>query len=132
MGDLLGVLEDAATPLFLEQAEAPWPQVVKICTEHPRLQVVTTRTRYRETRVLPSLLKKLPNLHVDTAVLADHCILEEYGRRFGPGRFVYSSSWPFLSPASAMTLIGYAGLDEAGKRAVASQNLRRMLQRRSP
>lgn len=127
LGDLFAVLEEARIPVFIEKAEATWPQLIQICSAHPRLPVVITRTGYRETRVLPGIWKRFQRLYVDTSILTDHCILEESCRRWGPHRLVYSSVWPALSPANAMALIGYATIKEEWKKAISSENLLRLL-----
>jgi predicted TIM-barrel fold metal-dependent hydrolase len=127
LGELLDALQNAHLPLFVEFGEIQWDDVIHLCTEFPRLQLVLTKVGYRETRYLPAILRKLENVTLDTALLANHALLEEYCARFGSGRFVYSSLWPFLPPANAISMIGYSGLPDEDKQAIAAGNLRTLL-----
>ena len=131
LGELLDVLQSAQLPLFVEFGEIGWSDVIHLCTEFPRLQLVLTKVGYRETRYLPAILRKLENLTLDTALLANHGLLEEYCAWFGSGRFVYSSLWPFLDPANAIAMIGYSALPDEDKQAIAAGNLRKLLRRDS-
>ncbi|MDA0837693.1 MAG: amidohydrolase family protein [Planctomycetota bacterium] len=127
LGELLDALQSAQIPLFVEFGEIGWSEVIHLCTEFPGLRLVLTKVGYRETRYLPGILRKLENVTLDTALLANHALLEEYSARFGFGRFVYSSLWPFLSPANAITMIGYSALSDEARQAIASGNLKTLL-----
>jgi predicted TIM-barrel fold metal-dependent hydrolase len=128
LGDLLDALQGAGIPLFAEFGEIGWSEVIHIGTEFPKLKLVLTKVGYRETRYLPAILRQLQNVTLDTSLLANHALFEEYCGRFGCGRFVYSSLWPFLEPANAMTMIGYSDISDDNKQAIASVNLRTLLE----
>ena len=53
--------------------------------------------------------------------------IEAVVRRFGPGRLVYGSRYPYFTPAQTMLHLVHSEIDEEAKKAIAGDTMRRIL-----
>lgn len=131
-GDLLSALEEARMPLAIDftlfrRGEPPWDDIYRVSTSHPDLPLILIDVQGRNNRTLYPLLERFENLYIQTAGFNVHDGLEDVARRFGAGRLLYGSGYPVQSMGGARLHVSHALLDDTEKAAIASGNLRRLL-----
>jgi len=126
-GELLDALSGARIPLLLELQETTWEEVADVLAGWPALPVVVTRTGYRVLRYLLPLLRRYPNLHVDTAYLGDNLALEYLVGSFGAERILFGTGTPQVDGAGAVARISMSSLSDQDKQQIAAGNAERLL-----
>jgi hypothetical protein len=128
-GTLYELLEAIRMPTFVRfnPQDFTWNELHDLLAAHPRLPVILRGVSYAIDRVLYALLERFPNLSVETAKYLPFRGIEEVVRRFGPGRLVFGSEAPYLSPGAAVAPILSAAITDTDKRAIAAGNLRRLV-----
>lgn len=131
-GPLLTALEGAGIPVLVDyllfrRDELDWREIADVCERHPGLKLVLIRAGGRSARNLYPMMDAFPNLHVGTAGYAVHRGLEALCERFGPGRLLFGSGFPYWSLGGAVFQLAHARIPLQAKRQIASGNLRRLL-----
>lgn len=128
-GELYRLLEAMRMPTFVRHnpADYSWSELHDLLAAHPRLPVILRNVSYAIDRSVYALLELCPNLSLETAKYLPFRGIEEVVRRFGPGRLVFGSEAPFLSPGAAVAPILTAAISDADRRMIAADNLRRLV-----
>jgi predicted TIM-barrel fold metal-dependent hydrolase len=132
-GDLFDMLEECRAPVMLAASQIGWNYQVlhDILAAHPRLRLILTDMPYHAGRALYALMDKYPHLYMETIGYKIFGGIEDTCRRFGSGRLIFGSSAPLYSGASAAGMIRYAKISDAEKRAIASENMEKLLEEAS-
>ncbi len=133
-GELLTALERARMPLAVDftlfrRGEPPWREVYDLAESHPDLPVILMDIQGRNNRTLYPLLKRFPNLLVQTAGFNVHHGLEDLCERFGAHRAVFGSGYPVQSLGGARLQLDRADLPEADRALIAGGTLTGLLAR---
>ena len=126
-GPLLEALERRRVPLTVDLVETDWEAIHGLCERYPDLPVVVTRVNYRQERFLYALWERHANLHVELSLFQGHRSLEEAVERFGPHRLLFGTGLPFFDAGGPVVMLARCEVDAAARRAMAGDNLRRLL-----
>ncbi len=107
--------------------ETNWDEIAALLAGWPALPVVVTRTGYRVLRFLLPLLRRYPNLHVDTAYLGDNLALEHIVDAYGAGRILFGTGTPQVDGAGAVARVTMSALSDDHKQQIAAGNAQRLL-----
>jgi predicted TIM-barrel fold metal-dependent hydrolase len=134
---LLEALEAQRVPLFLDGsptlADSPrdvtdWDGVVSLCRDHPDLPVIATEFRmYWLSRQWYAALEAAPNLRLELSPFWAYQGLELICREFGSHRVLFGTRLPVREAGGTVAQLQYAEIDDAAKRDIAGDNLRRLL-----
>lgn len=132
IGDLLGAIEDARMPLFLDfqifrRADPPWDDIIDVCQRHPKLKVILTEVQGRNNRTLYPLLSHHASLYVKTSGFNVHRGIEDICNRFGPERLIFGSGYPTSSMGAARFHLDRAQISDADRQLIGAGNMRRLL-----
>lgn len=135
LGTLWSALEAHRIPLFLDIGHRwatmddfdPEP-VYRLCHAHPALPVILVKHRMRYNRQPYQLLTACPNLRLELSGQWNYRAVEDICRRFGSGRILFGTNWPYMDSSFAVAAVMYAEIDETERQAVAGGNLRELLE----
>ncbi len=126
VGPLLEGVARAGGVLFVAREEIDWDGLAALLTE-PAVPVVLVNPGYRNDRQLFPLLERCPHLHLDASTYVGHRMIETFVRRFGSRRLILGTQMPHMDPGAILTVLAYADLDDADRRNICRDNLRRLL-----
>lgn len=132
IGDVLGVLEVARVPVFVDfdlgrRDEADWRALYDLAEAFPELPLVVVRPGGRSDRGLYPLLKNYPNTYAETGGYWVHHGLERISQTFGAERLLFGSGFPYWSLSGAAYHVATSGVSPEEKHMIGSANLRRLL-----
>lgn len=132
--ELAALLEKRRIPLLATyrkydagQDTINWYQLADFCNAFPQLPVISWEWRSRANRPMFDALASTKNLRISFSSLWQAQMLEQICESFGAQRLVFSLGLPLLDPGSFTPVIAYAGVAEAAKNAIASNNIRQIL-----
>ena len=129
-GRLLDILAERKLPLFIWSREISWPVLHRMCKKYPRLPVVVEQCdeeTYRNLRYLYPLLEECGNLYLEVHNSHLYLQVDDIVKRFGAGRFVFSTYYPVDDPHCALMLITHGAFSFEEKEKVAYGNLEYLL-----
>jgi predicted TIM-barrel fold metal-dependent hydrolase len=126
-GPLFEYLQAKGVLTLIARSDIEWAALAALAENFPRLPIVLLDVGYRADRHLFPLLARFPMLHFDSATYLAHRQLEAYVEQYGPERLLYGSRLPLYTPASSLAVLASARISDAGRRAIAGGNLRRLL-----
>ena len=127
-GELYQMLEDHKVPLFIAEDQLlSMNNLYKICSAHPKLNVILTNATYRSSRDLFPLMKLFDHLFLETSGYKPQDGIKEVCKKFGADRLIFGSNMPLTSGASAVGMITYADISREEKQMIASKNLEKLL-----
>mgnify|MGYP005837823005 CR=1 FL=1 len=134
---ILEVLEQERVPLFVDPSPlliggtrdlTDWGAMVQLCRDHPDLPVVTTEARmYWPTRQSLSALAAAPNLHIELSPFWLYQGIEFVCREFGAQRLLFGTRLPVREAGGTIAQLQYAEISDGERRAIAGDNLRRLM-----
>jgi hypothetical protein len=127
-GSLLDVLDAARLPLLVDIEVVSWEDVFALLNTYQRLPVVVSNCSYRHNRFLYPLWERFDNLYVETCRFLGAGTVEDVVRRFGAGRLLFGSNMPQYTGTAIVARITYADIPPEDKEAIASGNLKRLLE----
>jgi uncharacterized protein len=127
-GPLLDVLDAARLPLLLDIEAVSWEEIFGLLHKYQRLPVVVSNCSYRHNRYLYPLWERFDNLYVETCRFLGAGTIEDVVRRFGPGRLLFGSNMPVYTGTAIVARITYADISREDKEAIASGNLKRLIE----
>jgi hypothetical protein len=104
-----------------------WDGIYEICTAYENLPVVLTSVNIGTDRRLIPMMKRLPNLYIETSYYTVHRGIEFLVTTVGAERVLFGTGLPLRAPGPALTALGYAMITDEEKRLIAGDNLRRLL-----
>ncbi len=127
-GPLLGLLQEARVPLFVDATEVAIGAAQGLCARYPELPIVLCGVSWGVDRVLEPALAKAPNLHIETHAFQGHRAYERFAEQFGSERLIFGTGLPDCSPGAAMMMSLYEDISEDERQKVAGGNLLRLIQ----
>jgi uncharacterized protein len=135
LGSLWRVLEDHRIPLFYDASERfaamdPFDaeELYQLCHAHPQLPVILVKHRLRFNRQVYQLMAACPNLHLELSGYWHHRAVEAICTRFGEQRLLFGTNWPYMDSGFAIAAVTYARISNSARRAVAGENLLRLME----
>jgi len=137
--ELLAPMAEAGVPVFIVPNDigpgpfanwdrTNWKEVVELCRRLPKLPVVVSEIRIRRAqRTIYRALDACENLHIELSGYWLHHGVEYVTRRWGAGRLIFGSNWPQWGQAMTVASVSQAEISEQDKRAIAGDNLRRLI-----
>jgi uncharacterized protein len=134
-GELFGELEARGFPMLLEfegsssVSAKDIAQLDEILRSFPGLQVVllSPRTTGLEMKLVAARMEKFANLHMGLSGFHGNYLIEDMTARFGPGRFVFDTCYPWFNSAQVKIALSYAGISPEAREAIAHGNLERLV-----
>jgi predicted TIM-barrel fold metal-dependent hydrolase len=127
-GGLLDALDAARMPLLLDIESVSWEDVYALLKRYQRLPIVVSNCSYRHNRYLYPLWERFGNLYVETCRFLGAGTIEDVVRRFGAGHLLFGSNMPVYTGTAIVARITYADISREDKEAIASGNLKRLLE----
>lgn len=135
VGELLAELDEHRIPLFVDfgtwhwaDPNADWDGVHWACSTFPDLPIIMVHEQFGSARQSYPLLARHPNLHLELSGTQTNRGVEQIARRFGARHLLFGTQLPFFEAGPALATVGYLELSEEDKRAIAGDNLRRLLE----
>jgi len=136
--ELLEPLAEAHVPVMVCQYEiahssdrgdqTDWNAVVAMCKRWPKLPVIVTEWRVRRSqRLIYKALDACENLHIEMSGYFLHRGVEYITRRWGSNRLVFGSNWPDFNHGQTYAVLTRAEVSDEDKRAIAGDNMRRLM-----
>lgn len=126
-GDLLDYLQMHSVVTLIAREAIEWQTLFSLLADFPRLVLVLLDVGYRADRFLFPLLRRFPNLYIDSATYLAHRQLESFVERIGADRILFGTRLPLFTPASSLGVLGSARIPDSDRLAIAGGNLRRLL-----
>jgi len=124
--DQMGVYMERRIPLFIR---ASLDRIAALLRSSPELIVVTgSQGSNPLDRYAWPLVERFPNLIFDTSSYLVDGGIEEFCTRYSAARLVFGSGFPDNAAGAAMLMLAHAEISDAERRAIASDNLCRLLQ----
>ena len=128
-GDQLAVLAERRIALFVR---ANLDRVAALLRSFPDLVVVTgSQGANPLDRYAWPLVEKFPNLIFETSGYLVDGGIEEFCKRYSAARLLFGSGFPDNASGAAMLTLARAEISDAERQAIASDNLRRLLEEAS-
>lgn len=134
-GAFLDAVSERRIPLFLPRdCGGPRPAdtyelVSQLLHEYPRLTIVlAAHGPWGEDRFFRALLESYEGFHLDISRYELDGGLRELVARYGPQRLLYGSNFPYAAMGGPRMMLARAEIDDEARRAIAGDNLRRLLQ----
>lgn len=127
LGPLLSMLDEHSVPLFVDIDEIGWDKIDIIPDRYPKLPIVLCNIGYRCDRHLYPLMESCGNIHIETSRYIPNQGIEALVEEFGSDRILFGSAMPYYSGAGAVFHIRNLMLPEEDKKAIASENVKRLL-----
>jgi len=131
-GELLSSLEGSRVPLILDIEIVSWEDVQAILKSHPKLPLVVSNCSYRHNRFIYPLLEKNNNLYIEISRFMGGGAIEDLVRRFGAHSLLFGTNMPHYTGTAAVALLTYADIEDREKEAIASGNLRNIIEEMWP
>jgi hypothetical protein len=128
-GKMYEVLQARRVPLFIEYNRITGDEIHQICSEFPDLRLVLLGLpRLGRNRILYPLLKRHQNIYLCYAPpFSIHEGLLDLCNNFGPARWLLGTNYPVSEGGAGIAGLMYSGLDQDAIRAVAHENIERLL-----
>jgi hypothetical protein len=124
-GDQLAVYAERRIPLFIR---ANLDKVAQLLKSYPNLVIVTgSQGSNPLDRYAWPLIEKYPHLFFETSGYLVDGGIEEFCRRYSASRLVFGSGYPDNSSGAAMLHLAHAEISDTDRRAIAGDNLERLL-----
>ncbi len=124
-GDQLALYQERHIPLFIR---AGLGKIASFLRSFPDLIVVTDAQGANPLdRYAWPLLERYPNLYYETSGYLTAGIIEEFCRRYGAGRLLFSSGFPDYAAGAALLTLLRAEIEDHECQAIAHDNLARLL-----
>jgi len=123
--DQLAVYQERRIPLFVR---ASLDKVAQLLQSFPKLVIVTASQGSNPLdRYAWPLIERYPHLTFETSGYVVDAGIEEFCKRYSASRLVFGSGYPDNSSGAAMLALAHAEISDAQRRAIASENLERLL-----
>ena len=128
-GELFSMLAQCKAPLTLGYDQTSPDAVHNILENHPGLVIILTNLPNGCARNVYPLLKKFPELYLETIGFKPLEGVEDVCEKFGAGRLIFGSGAPLYSGGAAIGMLSYASISEEEKDMIAHKNLEQLLER---
>ena len=136
LGGLFTLLASRHVPVLLTNAgmtEITGNQLVQIksvCKAFPELPLILASPKlHQDFALIYYMLEQYGNFHLDTSSIHPTGALEEITRRFGVQHLIFGTNYPWCGGGQSRIALAYADLTDTEKDAIASGNLRRLLEK---
>lgn len=129
IGDILDQLEALGLPLMVWHDQVSWDTMDRICTAHPRLNLIAMAHDVKflyYARNYFSLLRKHDNFYLESHNLVLPMELENLWAMCGKMHVVYGSYFPFANPDFGAYRVLNADIPEQEKRKICFENADRL------
>jgi len=129
-GALFKMLEGCNVPVMLgvSQINRNYQILNDVLAAHPDMKLILTDIPYHCARYVYPLLECFPNLYLETIGFKVFGGIEDVCKKFGAGRLIFGSNAPLYSGGSAIGMIQYAKISQEEKKAIACENLEKLLE----
>ena len=124
-GDEMALFQERRIPLFIR---ASLDRIATLLRSFPDLVVITgSQGSNPLDRYAWPLIEKYPNLMFETSGYLVDGGIEEFCKRYSAARLIFGSGFPDNAGGAAMLTLAQAEISQADKRAIAWDNLNRLL-----
>ena len=129
MGEFFAAAE-GQVPLFWHIARLDTPtarDIYRVCSEYRQLQVVICDVDKVITRLVTPLMRRLPNLWLETSGYRTYRGIEYLAQAVGDDRMIFGTRLPWQSVGGPHAEFMYAALEPDSHQRIGAQNLERLL-----
>jgi len=133
-GAFLDEVSERRVPLLLPRdAGGPRPAdtynlIDRLLEQYPRLTLaLMAQGPWGEDRYFRPLLESAERFYLDISRYELDCGLRDIVARYGAGRLLYGSNYPRTGMGGPRLMLAHGDIDDAARRAIAGDNLRRLL-----
>ena len=124
-GDQMELYQERRIPLFIR---ANLGKIGGLLRSFPDLVVITgSQGCNPQDRYAWPLIERYPNLYYETSGYLLDGIIEEFCQRYGASRLLFASGFPDNANGAALLRLAHAEISESDRRAIAWDNLSRLL-----
>ncbi len=128
MGEQLKAFEERHIPLYLEP-QPDYGYIYGVLQEFPNLTVILNNIGiWPSARLIYPLLKRYPNVYVETGDMGMTHAYEEICQKYGSHRLLYGSNFPSNSPGCSLHCLLKANIRDEERENIAHGNMERLLQ----
>jgi hypothetical protein len=125
-GDQMAVFVERRIPLFIR---ASLDRIAGLLRSFPELVVVTgSQGANPLDRYAWPLIERYPHLYFETSGYLVDGGIEEFCRRYSAARLIFGTGFPDNANGAAMLMLARAEISDADRRAIAGDNLHRLLE----
>jgi hypothetical protein len=118
-------------PLFFWHVEIDWEHLYQLATSYPGLTMVVESQWQKilyHNRSLYSLLDSTSNVYLETSNFVGQDFITHAVKTFGAERLIFGSFLPVNDPFTSMGMIGDADITQREKKAIAGENLKKIIE----
>ena len=124
-GELLTVLSERRIPLFIRDNLI---QIRNVLRSFPKLTIIAiSQGPHNLDRYFRPLIENYPNFYIDISSYVSENGIESFCEKYGPGRMIFGTGYPANYMGSAMLRLSQADIPVEYKKAIASENLEKIL-----
>jgi predicted TIM-barrel fold metal-dependent hydrolase len=133
LGALFGALQEFQALVILDRGEygdevqVEWGEVSWICESFQRLSLLLHGVRWEATRRLVPLATRFPQLYFEFSNYQGNRMLEFWCEKIGHERLLFGTQALQKSIGAARAYVDYSDISDEQRRAIAGQNLARLL-----
>lgn len=134
MKDSLSRLQELRIPVWIDFSVESWTKdgtdfngISEVCTAFPELPFVLVRPNINSYKTVVALMRKYPNLYVETSYMTVHRGIEFLCNDVDEDRVLFGSGLPLADPGAAVSALKYAMISREQMEKVAAKNLERLL-----
>ena len=127
MGDQLSAFQELNIPLYLEP-QPDYQYIYNVLQEFPKLTVILCNIGiWPSERLIYPLLKRYPNVYLETGDMGAAHGYERICEKFGSERLLYGSNFPSNSPGCSLHSFMTALISDSDRENIAHKNMERLL-----
>jgi len=128
MGKLMKALSECKIPVFVNASQLSFDEMYSLGENYPENIFIICEPGYRATRQYIPILENLNNIYLETSNFCHHNGIRDICRNFGAKRLVFGSGMPNGSGTAATSIVRYSDISEEEKMAIASENIKSLLE----
>ncbi len=126
-GTFFEMMVERRIPLILDP---DWALITSVLREFPKLTAIAVgHGNWGQDRYFRPLIEQFPNFCVDISRYELDMGIAEFCARYGPGRLLFATNYPAAVMGAPMLALLHSDIPDEAKAAIASGNLRGMLDR---
>lgn len=126
-GNFFELMVERRIPLLLEP---DWQLITNLLRDCPELTVIAVgHGNWGQDRFFRPLIEKYPNFYIDISRYELDMGIADFCAKYGHERLLFATNYPSAIMGAPVLMLLHCEISEEAKRAIAGENLRRLLQK---
>ncbi len=127
-GKLFSALQERRIPVLLRHAAVSFDTVAELAGHYTELSIILFQIGFGQQRMLVPLMERFPNVYVSIGCpYSMHRVVENLVAWVGADRLLFGTGFPTSDMMPPITMLTYAGISDADKQLIGSENLKRLI-----